>query len=64
MRAIILVGLMLAALSGICIGCATSPADIEAAREAWAARDRDRAAECTRQRGRYFDGSCISGGGP
>jgi hypothetical protein len=62
MRTIVLVGLTLAALSGLLPGCATSPAAVEATREAWAARDRERAAECIRARGKPFNGSCIYGG--
>jgi hypothetical protein len=62
MRAIILVGLTAAALSGLLPGCATSPASVDAAREAWAARERERAAECVSRRGRPFNGSCIYGG--
>ena len=40
-----LVGLL---LTGALPGCATSPADQEATRKAWAARDAERAAECAR----------------
>jgi hypothetical protein len=59
----------LAPLLAVCLafiaaaGCATSPAEREAAQKAWAERDAQRAAECARNRGRFVAGACIYGGG-
>jgi hypothetical protein len=44
-------------------GCATSPAEQEAARQAWAARDAERERECQRALGWWKAGACIFGGG-
>ena len=56
-------GWLVAALAtGLLAGCAGSPADLEASRQAWEARDAQRALECQREGGRYFGGSCTRGG--
>ena len=52
----LLIGVVLA-------GCATSPAEQEAARQAWAARDAERERECQRALGWWKAGACIFGGG-
>ena len=44
-------------------GCATSPAEQEAARQAWAARDAERERECQRALGWWKAGACVFGGG-
>jgi hypothetical protein len=54
--------LALAAGAGL-PGCATSPADTETARRAWAERDAERAREC-RAAGRSFVAGGCAGGGP
>ena len=61
--------LALAAVCGSLVavlnGCATSPADQEATRKAWADRDAERAAECRRNGlGGYANGGCLGRGGP
>jgi hypothetical protein len=43
--------------------CATSPAEQEAARQAWAARDAERERECQRALGWWRAGACVFGGG-
>jgi len=50
-------------LAAVLEGCATSPADRDAAQKAWAERDAERAAECARTRGRFVAGACVYGGG-
>jgi hypothetical protein len=55
--------LLLTCLSTVLPACATSPADTEAARRAWAERDAERAREC-RAAGRAFVAGGCSGGGP
>src|SRR5262249_31767280 len=59
--ALILLGL---ALASALAGCATSPADVEATRKAWAERDAESAAECQRKGFRFVAGGCAGGGGP
>jgi hypothetical protein len=54
--------LVVAVAMGFLAACAGSPADREANRQAWEARDAQRALECQREGGRYFDGSCTRGG--
>jgi len=56
-----------ALLSGACLvaaltGCATSPADQEATRRAWAERDAERARECAAQGRGFVAGGCAAGG--
>jgi hypothetical protein len=48
--------------AGLLAGCAGSTIDREADRQAWEARDAQRALECQREGGRYFSGSCTRGG--
>ncbi len=55
----VLVGLL---LIGALAGCATSPADQEAIRKAWAARDAERAAECARNGVGFAAGGCLGKG--
>ena len=55
----LLLGLLLA---GALSGCATSPADQEATRKAWAARDAERAAECARNGLGFAAGGCLGKG--
>jgi hypothetical protein len=52
--------LVLGILLALATGC-VSPAQQEAARQAWDAHDRERAREC---RGASLNGSCLGGGGP
>jgi len=59
--------LALAALLGFLVigalaGCATSPAEQEAIRKAWADRDAERAAECRRHGVGFVAGGCATGG--
>jgi hypothetical protein len=60
--------LALAAVCGSLVavlsGCASSPADQDAIRKAWAARDAERAAECQRNGLGYANGGCLGRGGP
>jgi len=54
--------LLIGALAGAAVvGCMT-PAQQEATREAWAARDAERARECQQARGRFVAGGCVFGG--
>jgi hypothetical protein len=53
--------LMLGVMFASLMGCASSPAQQEAAREAWKAHDLERARGCG---GRAIDGVCLHGGGP
>jgi hypothetical protein len=60
------VGLSLLAaalLGGALLGCAISPAQQEATRQAWAERDAERARECAQRNGRWIAGGCVFGGG-
>jgi hypothetical protein len=54
--------LPLAIALSLLVGCAAQSMDSNAARDAWQARDAERAAECRRQGGRFFGGSCNFGG--
>jgi hypothetical protein len=56
--------LALASLLGLLLigglaGCATTPAEQEAIRKAWAARDAERAAECWRNGVGFAAGGCV-----
>ena len=55
--------ILLALLAVACAACATSPAEQEAARRAWAARDAERERECQRALGWWKAGACVFGGG-
>ena len=48
----------LALLVGFALGCASNPAEREAAGQAWAARDKERARECLRAGGRWNGSGC------
>jgi len=61
-RAVLCGALLGGALLGL-PGCNTSPAQQEATREAWAARDAERAQECAQKNGRFIAGGCNFGGG-
>ena len=43
-------------------GCAVSPAQEQSIRDAWAARDAERAAECRRKNVGFAGGGCVAGG--
>jgi DNA-binding GntR family transcriptional regulator len=43
-------------------GCAVSPAEQQAIRDAWAARDAERAAECRQHNVGFAAGGCVAGG--
>jgi hypothetical protein len=45
-------------------GCSVTPAERQAMADAWAARDRERAAECRRHGLGYAAGGCVGPGGP
>lgn len=45
-------------------GCSVSPARQEEIRQAWEARDAERAQECRRAGRGYVNGGCTGGGGP
>jgi len=49
-------------LTAILSGCSVSPADQQGIRDAWAARDAQRAAECRRKNVGYAGGGCVAGG--
>ena len=55
----LLVAMLLAA--SLC-GCAVSPADQQHIRDAWAARDAERAAECRRKNVGFAAGGCVASG--
>jgi hypothetical protein len=44
--------------------CSVSPARVEQIRQAWDARDTERARECERAGRRFVAGTCAGGGGP
>ena len=50
--------------SGFLHGCSISPAEQDAIRRAWDARDAERAAECRRAGRGFVAGGCAGGGGP
>lgn len=45
-------------------GCSISPAEQDAIRRAWDARDAERARECSRAGRGFVAGGCSGGGGP
>jgi hypothetical protein len=49
-------------LAAILSGCSVSSADQQGIRDAWAARDAQRAAECRRKNVGYAAGGCVAGG--
>jgi hypothetical protein len=49
-------------LTAILPGCAVSSTDQQGIRDAWAARDAQRAAECRRKNVGYAGGGCVAGG--
>jgi len=55
----LLVAMLLAAT--LC-GCAVSPAEQQTIRDAWAARDAERAAECRRKNVGFAAGGCVASG--
>lgn len=58
-------GIALALLVVLAAGCTPpTPEERAAAQRAWAERNEQRRAECARQGLPYFDGACISRGGP
>jgi len=57
----LLVGLLVA---GILLGCSVSPAQQDAIRRAWEARDAERSRECERVGRGFVAGGCTGGGGP
>jgi hypothetical protein len=58
-------GIALALLMVLATGCTSpTPEQRAAAQRAWAERNEQRRAECARQGLPYFDGACISRGGP
>ena len=57
----LLVGLLVA---GILLGCSISPAQQDAIRRAWEARDAERSRECERMGRGFVAGGCTGGGGP
>jgi hypothetical protein len=54
--------LVFALMSALFAGCAVSPAQVEATRQAWAERDAERARECRQKGGSWMAGGCIFGG--
>jgi len=57
--AILAIAMLLAA---IFTACSTSPVDQQAIRDAWSARDAERAAECRRKNVGYAAGGCVASG--
>jgi hypothetical protein len=55
---LVLRGMAVAALAGLVMACASSPAAREAARLAWDDRDSERAQECARLGGRWLTEGC------
>ena len=55
---------VLIALPVLAAACAVTPEERAATRQAWAERDRERRAECSRQGLGFLDGACLSRGGP
>jgi hypothetical protein len=54
---------VVAAVLSFLTGCAPqSPEERAASAKAWAARDAERAAECSQRGGRYIGSSCQEGG--
>ncbi len=51
-------------LVGALQGCAISPAQQDAIRQAWEDRDAERARECHRAGRGFVAGGCAGGGGP
>jgi len=49
-------------LAAILSGCSVSSGDQQSIRDAWAARDAQRAAECRRKNVGYAAGGCVAGG--
>ena len=62
MRLLALAALLGLAVAGALQACSTSPAEQEAIRKAWAARDAERAAECRRHGVGFVAGGCATGG--
>lgn len=50
--------------AGLLQGCSISPAEQDAIRRAWDARDAERARECYRAGRGFVAGGCTGGGGP
>lgn len=57
-------GVAAGVLALIATGCNVTPEERAAAQRAWAERHEERRAECARQGQPYFDGACVSRGGP
>jgi hypothetical protein len=57
-------GALLVILAIAAAGCSGTPAERQAIADAWAARDRERAAECRRHGLGYAVGGCVGPGGP
>ena len=55
-----LIGMLL--LAAILSGCSVAPVDQQGIRDAWAAREAERAAECRRKNVGYAAGGCVAGG--
>jgi hypothetical protein len=55
-------GVLVALVTGRFAGCSVSPAEQQASRDAWAARDAERAAECRQKNVGYVAGGCAAGG--
>jgi hypothetical protein len=50
------------ALAASSWGCSVSPAEQQAIRDSWTARDAERAAECRRHNVGFAAGGCVAGG--
>ena len=62
-RAIAIAVSTAAALLGAGLGgCSVPPAEQQAIRDAWAARDAERAAECRQHNVGFAAGGCVAGG--
>ena len=63
-RETVVTGCLLVAMllvASLC-GCAASPEDQQHIRDAWAARDAERAAECRRKNVGFAAGGCVASG--
>src|SRR5215469_1743894 len=49
-------------LAAVLTACSVSPGDQQGTRDAWAARDAERAAECRRKNVGYAAGGCVASG--
>ena len=57
-------GVVVGVLALIAAGCTVTPEERAATERAWEERNDERRAECARQGLPYFNGACISRGGP